>query len=67
MARTPAIFRQGDVTRLVKAATAAGVHIARIEVDSTGKIAIVTTEAQPAVQDDLDRELSAFQASHGQS
>ena len=50
--------------------TAAGVDIARIEIDKAGKIVIVTTtESQggPAVQDDLDRELAAFEARHGQS
>jgi hypothetical protein len=32
------------VTRAVKAVTAAGVHIARIEIDKAGKIAIITTD-----------------------
>jgi hypothetical protein len=47
MARAPSTFRQNDVTRAVKAVTAAGVHIARIEIDRSGKIAIITT-AEPA-------------------
>jgi hypothetical protein len=42
MARAPATFRQQDVTRAVKAVTAAGVHIARIEIDKAGKIVIIT-------------------------
>jgi hypothetical protein len=42
MARGPATFRQQDVTRAVKAVAAAGVHIARIEIDKTGKIVIIT-------------------------
>jgi hypothetical protein len=45
MARAPSTFRQQDVTRAVKAVTAAGVHIARVEIDKTGKIAIITAGA----------------------
>jgi hypothetical protein len=45
MARTSSNFRQQDVTRAVKAVTAAGVHIVRIEIDKTGKISIITTDA----------------------
>jgi hypothetical protein len=45
MARTPSNFRQQDVTRAVKAVTAAGVHIVRIEIDKTGKISITTADA----------------------
>jgi hypothetical protein len=70
MARASSTFRQQDVTRALKAVTAAGVDIVRIEIDKAGKIVIVTTtESQggPAVQDDLDRELAAFEARHGQS
>jgi hypothetical protein len=50
MTRAPSTFRQSDVTRAIKAAVAAGVHIARIEVDCTGKIVIVTTQEPPGVQ-----------------
>jgi hypothetical protein len=43
MPRAPSTFRQHDVTRAVKAVAAAGVHIARIEIDKSGKIVIITT------------------------
>jgi hypothetical protein len=41
MPRGPSTFRQQDVTRAVKGVTAAGVHIARIEIDKAGKIVII--------------------------
>jgi hypothetical protein len=45
MSRAPSTFRQQDVTRAVKAVAAAGVHIARIEIDKAGKIVIITAGA----------------------
>jgi hypothetical protein len=45
MAHGPSTFRQQDVTRAVKAVAAAGVHIARVEIDKTGKITIISIEA----------------------
>ncbi len=44
MARAPAIFRQADVTRAFRAAQAAGVKVARVEIDRDGKIVIVTAD-----------------------
>jgi hypothetical protein len=37
-----ATFRMRDVTRALKGAQAAGVEVARIEIETTGKITIVT-------------------------
>jgi hypothetical protein len=45
MARAPSTFRQADLTKAVKAVRSAGVHIARVEIDKTGKIVIITADA----------------------
>ena len=47
MSRAPSTFRQQDVTRAVKAVVAAGVDIARVEIDKTGTIRIITVKAEP--------------------
>jgi hypothetical protein len=58
---------QQGVTRIVKALTASGVGIARIEIDRSGKIVIVTsTGAEVGSQDDLDQELGEWEARHGE-
>ena len=50
MSRAPSTFKRQDVTRAVKAVAAAGVGIARVEIDKAGKIIIITGETtdQPA-------------------
>jgi hypothetical protein len=58
--------RQRGVSRIVKALTASGVGIARVEIDNTGKITIIAASAPAAGQDDLDRELAEWEARHGQ-
>jgi hypothetical protein len=45
MSRTPSPFRQQDVTKAVKAVAAAGVGIARVEIDKSGKITIIAASA----------------------
>jgi hypothetical protein len=66
MARAPSTFRQQDVTRAVKAVIAAGVDIARVEIGRDGKIVVIAQQPTANQQDDLDRELIAFEARHGQ-
>ena len=64
---TPPRKCQRGVTRIVKALTASGVGIARIEIDKSGKIVIVTvTGAEAGSPDDLDQELGEWEARHGQ-
>jgi hypothetical protein len=41
MGRGPCTFRQKDVTRALKAARAAGVEVAKVEIDKDGKIVVV--------------------------
>jgi hypothetical protein len=65
MSRGPLTFRRADVTRAVLAVKAAGIPIARVEVDKTGKIVVVISEA-PRLQTDLDQELAEFEARHGE-
>jgi hypothetical protein len=47
MSRAPSTFRQQDVTRAVKAVVAAGVGIARVEIDKAGKITIIAAGTEP--------------------
>jgi hypothetical protein len=66
MARAPTTFRQRDVTAAIKAASAAGLLVARVEIDKSGKIVIVTGAQQEQIttQSELDRELAEFEAKH---
>jgi hypothetical protein len=41
MSRGPRIFKQTDVTRAVKAVVAAGVEVARVEVEKDGRIVVI--------------------------
>jgi hypothetical protein len=47
MSRAPCTFKQTDVTKAVKAVVAAGVEVARVEVDKDGRIVIVAGKAMP--------------------
>jgi hypothetical protein len=41
MSRGAHTFRQGDVTRAVKAVVAAGIEVARVVVDTDGRIVVI--------------------------
>jgi hypothetical protein len=66
MARGPTTFRQRDVTAAIRAAGAAGLLVARVEIDKSGKIVIVTSAQQEQIttESELDRELAEFEAKH---
>jgi hypothetical protein len=69
MARTPPTFKPADVTKAVKGAIAAGLDIARVEIDGSGKIVIQLAKGgakKQAAPDDLDRELAEFERLHGE-
>jgi hypothetical protein len=58
LARTPSTFWQGDVTKALKAAAAAGFHVAGFNVDvKTGKIHVVIgkSEAQGSAANPWDQ------------
>jgi hypothetical protein len=66
MARGRLTFKQADMTRAMRAATAAGIQVARVEVDNAGKIVIIVGKPAGGAEDPLDAELAAFEARHGQ-
>jgi hypothetical protein len=67
MARARCTFKQSDLTRALKGARAAGVEVARIKIAKNGTIEIDAGKPQEAAAvDDLDRELTAFEARNGQ-
>jgi hypothetical protein len=49
MSRAPSTFRQGDVTRALRAAAAAGLVVHKVEIDRAGKIVLVMVE-EPAIE-----------------
>lgn len=59
----PAVFTQGDISKLLKGAAAAGMTVTRVEIDRTGKIVAQIGKAdddQPKEEEtDLDRIIRA--------
>jgi hypothetical protein len=67
MARGQFTFRKNDLTRAIQAAKAAGLDIAKVELDCSGKITIVAAEASAGGDvDELDRELEEWETRRGQ-
>jgi hypothetical protein len=69
MSRGAKTFTQGDVTRALKAAEKAGLRVRRAEMRTDGSIVLDFNGppiAMSGTVDDLDRELSEFEARHGQ-
>ena len=67
MARGQFAYRKRDLTRAIQAARAAGVDIAKVEVDRSGKITIIAARASAGGNgDELDRELEEWEARRGQ-
>jgi hypothetical protein len=54
MSRPPSTFRQHDVTRAVKAVTAAGGGMARVEIDKGGRITIIAASASQTPEQGKD-------------
>ena len=52
MSRGQQTFKQRDVTKAIKATVKAGVAVERVEIDKDGKIVIVTSKAEEAVNGD---------------
>jgi hypothetical protein len=70
MPRGAHTFKQGDVTKALKAAEKAGLKVQRAEVRTDGSIVLdfngAPIAAMSGTVDDLDSELAEFEARHGQ-
>jgi hypothetical protein len=67
MPRGRCAFTQSAVTRALLGAAKAGIDIGRFEIAKDGKIVVVAVSgmSNDPSRDDLDRELSEFEARHG--
>jgi hypothetical protein len=57
MGRQPCTFRQRDVAAAIKAARAAGVEVARVEVAKDGTIKIVAGKAENEISNPWDADV----------
>lgn len=54
MARGAQTFKQADVTKAVKGAVAAGIEVARVEIDRDGKIVLIAGQPPSPTQNEWD-------------
>jgi hypothetical protein len=66
MARGPRPFTESDVKAALNGALKAGCEVARLEIDLARKIVLIMGKPQGAAPNELDQELAAFEARHGQ-
>jgi len=68
MSKGAQTFKQGDVTKALRAAEKAGLKVQRAEMRTDGSIILDFNEPPIATLDavDLDRELADFEARNGQ-
>ena len=56
MARRPSLFKERDVARATRAVMAAGLNVARVEIEKDGRIVVVPGKANGEPSDnDLDQ------------
>lgn len=66
MSRGARTFKQGDVTKALRAAEKAGLKVQRAEVRTDGSIVLDFNGPPIEGADDLDSELAEFEARHGE-
>jgi hypothetical protein len=67
VSRKACAFKQRDIARAVRGATAAGMKVGRVDIEpTTGRISIISADMS-AKCNDLDVELTDFEARHGEN
>jgi len=62
MTRAPSTFRQADLTKALKAAAAAGLHVAGYKISARGEIQVVIGESQAQNSNGGGREANEWDA-----
>jgi hypothetical protein len=68
MARSRSNFKQRNLTRALRAMAAASVPVARVEIDTNGKISVITGDSKAAAlteEEMLDQELAELLSRNG--